>query len=222
VGFYLLPAWIQSFRQRFPDISATLRTDITARLAEGVIDGKIDLGFVEGEITPHPPLNILVLREIELCVVVGEGHPWWHAAEVSLEDLAGQPFIARPAGSHTRSWTDQVFSQHGISPTIVVEFDNPEAIKQAVAAGMGISILPDWAFAGAGSAVRGVPIGGVDLRRTLKLLWSESAPLKPAARAFLVHLADEFHVLTQLAAQGGEIHLPARSQYRASPNCRSS
>jgi DNA-binding transcriptional LysR family regulator len=219
VGIYLLPLWIQSFRQRFPEVSANLRTEITARLAAEVVDGKIDLGFVEGEISPEPPLNILVLREIELFVVVGEGHPWWDAREVSLTDLDGQTFIARPAGSHTRSWTDQLFSRHEISPQIVAEFDNPEAIKQAVAAGMGISILPDWAFTGSG--VRGVPIQGFDLRRTLKLLWSENKPLKPAARAFLAHLADTFPILAQLVAQGGEIFLPARQDYRASVDCRS-
>lgn len=219
VGVYLLPLWIQSFRQRYPEVSTNLRTDTTARLAAEVVDGKIDISFVEGEISPAPPLNIVVLREIELCVVVGEGHPWWNAQEVSLPELDGQAFIARPVGSHTRSWTDQLFARHGISPHIVAEFDHPEAIKHAVAAGMGISILPDWAFTGA--EVRGVPIAGFDLRRTLKLLWSENSPLKPATRAFLAHLTDTFPPLAQLVAQGGELFLPARQDYRASLNCRS-
>lgn len=220
VGIYLLPRWIQSFHRRFPQVSAQLHTGTTARLADDAIAGKVDLGFVEGEISSESPLKVLALREIELRVVVGAGHPWSGAPHVSISDLDGQAFIARAVGSHTRSWMDQLFNRHGVMPQIVAEFDNPEAIKQAVAAGMGISILPEWAFTGSGQGVRGVPIQGFDLRRTLKLLWSESAPMKPAVRAFLVHLADEFPALAQLAAQGGELYLPARSDYRASLNCR--
>jgi LysR family transcriptional regulator, transcriptional activator of the cysJI operon len=195
VGIYLLPRWIQTFRQSFPEVAISLRTGTTTELAGEIASGQIDLGFVEGEIAAQPPLKVLVLREIELCVVVGAVHPWWEAQEIALHDLDGQAFIARPAGSHTRAWTDQLFSHYGVAPRIVAEFDNPESIKQAVAAGMGISILPDWAFTAASAEVRGVPIQGFDLRRTLKLLWSGAAPPGPAQRAFIAHLRDQFPAL---------------------------
>lgn len=201
VGVYLLPRWLQSFRQRFPQVSTHVSSGNSSFLAGETAGGKLDLCFVEGEIGVEPPLELLALREVEMYVVVGEGHPWWERPEVSIEELSGQPFLARPAGSHTRSWTDRLFSRHGVIPKIAAEFDNPEAIKQAVAAGMGISILPDWVLDGAGAQVRKIPIHGVDLKRTLKLLWSGQAPLKPAARALLAHLAAELPALGQAGFQ---------------------
>jgi len=192
VGVYLLPGWMQAFRQRYEGISITLRTDTTAGIAGELQAGRLDLGFVEGEIAPQPPLNILTLQEIELRVVVGERHAWWEREQVEVAELGGQDFIARPGGSHTRSWTDQLFSRHNISPRIVAEFDNPEAIKQAVAAGMGIAILPEWNLRDGWSAVRAIPIQGLELRRTLKLLWSAEQPIKPGARAFLALLRGQF------------------------------
>lgn len=197
-GVYLLPGWMQTFRQQFAHISAHLRTDTTPVLAAEVAAGKIDLGFVEGEIEPEPRLNVLPLREIELRVAVGQGHPWWDAPGVSILDLDRQAFIARPAGSHTRAWTDQLFAQHGISPNRVAEFDHPEAIKQAVVAGMGISLLPDWAFTTSETAVRGIPIHGGQLRCSLKLLWAAHVPFKPPARAFLGYLSAQFPALDQM------------------------
>ena len=222
-GVYLLPAWIQSFRQRYPDITTVLRTDTTARIAEEVLKGGLELGLIEGELEPELPLRVLTLRDIELLVVVGAGHPWWDRSEVPLAALDGQAFIARLPGSHTRSWTEQLFSQNGIAPDIVAEFDNPEAIKRAVAAGLGISLLPDWSLSKEpdGGRIRGLPIRGATLHRTLKLLWSENQPFKMPAQAFLLHLTEEYPVLHQVLAFYGVASsaLPKRSEYRASLIC---
>ncbi len=146
MGVYLLPGWVQSFRERFPEVVVILKTDTTASIATGVLNGVLELGLVEGELSLVPPLNSIALQEIELFVVAGRQHKWWNSSEVPLPDLDGEAFIARPQGSHTRAWTDQLFNRNGIAPRIVVEFDNPEAILQAVAAGAGISLLPDWAI----------------------------------------------------------------------------
>lgn len=215
VGVYLLPRWLQSFQQRFPEVSSHLHTGTTTELSAGVTEGRLDLAFVEGEISAGPPLSVLALREIELYVVVGEGHPWWEREEISLAELSRQPFIARPQGSQTRAWTDQLFARQGIAPQMVAEFDNPEAIKRAVAGGMGISILPDWALVDSKAAgLSGVPIRGIDLRRTLKLLRSERTPLKPAAQAFLAHLSGDFPALAQLSFQE-----PGPREQRPDSNC---
>jgi DNA-binding transcriptional LysR family regulator len=196
-GVYLLPGWIQSFRKRFPAVMPLLRTATTAVIAAEVSGGRLDLGVIEGELASEPPLRVQPLREIELRLVVGENHPLWELAEAPITALDGQAFIARPPGSHTRAWTDQLFSQNSISPQIVAEFDNPEGIIHAVAAGLGISLLPDWVDLqmADGGKVRLIPIAGLALHRTLKLLWAEDRRLRPPAQAFLTHLSELFPVL---------------------------
>jgi LysR family transcriptional regulator, low CO2-responsive transcriptional regulator len=204
VGVYLLPGWVQTFRERFPEVVVTLNTDTTAGISAGVLNGLLDVGLVEGELSLTPPLNSIALQEIELFVVVGSKHKWWNSSEVPLSDLDGQAFIARTQGSDTRAWTDQLFTRNGISPRIVVEFDNPEAILQAVAAGAGISLLPDWAIPdrSAGARVRKIRVQGVRLNRTLRLIWSESRPLSLAAQAFLARLSEPFPIVSQLLGAG--------------------
>ena len=183
------------------------------------------MGFVEGELAVEPPLSALILHEIELFVIVNSDHPWTKRKQVEMQELHGHPFITRPQGSQTRSWIDQTLAQHGIQPRVVAEFDNPEAIMQAVASGMGISILPDWGLdehrSGARLKLKRLAIKDLSLRRTLKLIWNADAPFKPVSRAFLSHLADEFPQLTQIVAsdESLEIYLPRRDEYRASLNC---
>lgn len=204
VGVYLLPGWVQSFRERFPQVMVTLKTDITAGISTQVLDGRLDLGLVEGELSIASPLNSFPLQEIELHVVVGSKHKWWDEAEVALSNLDGQAFIARPQGSHTRAWTDQLFAHSGISPHIVAEFDNPEAILQAVAAGVGISLLPDWAVPDrlSGARVRKIRVQGARLNRMLSLIWNENRAFSSTAQAFLVHLSEPFPNLSRLLAAG--------------------
>ena len=157
-------------------------------------------------------------------MVIHRGHAWWSRQVVQLHELQDQAFISRPVGSHTRAWIDQALNDAGVQPHIVAEFDNPEAIKQAVASGMGITILPEWGLQeqSAGHDLRSLPVQGVDLRRTLKLVWNEEAPFKPAERAFLALLMDEFPQLTQLVtvADGLKAALPHREAYRASLTCK--
>jgi DNA-binding transcriptional LysR family regulator len=133
--------------------------------------------------------------------MIGEMHPWCDQSCVTPRALDGQPFIARTQGSQTRSWTEQIFARYGIAPRIVAEFDHPEAIKQAVAAGMGITILPEWVVANevaASSHLRALPIEGLDLQRTLKLIWNDIANWNAAQRVFLEYLSGVYPQIMSL------------------------
>lgn len=221
VGVYLLPGWVQSYRERFPQVIVTLITDTTAGISTQVLDGSLDLGLIEGELSIAPPLNSISLQEIELFVVVGSKHEWWHEVEVNLSNLDGQAFVARPPGSHTRAWTDQLFTRSGVSPRIVAEFDHPEAILQAVAAGVGISLLPDWAVPDnlAEAKVHKIHIHGARLNRTLRLIWAENRALSSATQAFLAHLSGPFPNLSQILAASQAAGLRLRDGDRAFENC---
>ncbi len=221
---YLLPGWIQRFHQRFGGLAISLQTDTTSGLLKGLVDGKLDLAFVEGELQLEPAINAIMLQEIRLFVVVGEKHPWAGRDTVRLHDLDGQAYISRPQGSQTRSWTDQIFHQYGIQPQMVAEFDNPESIRQVVASGLGFTILAEWGLGQeqAGARLHSLPIEGLDLRRTLKLVWASGGALKPVSRAFLTLLADQYPQLSQVTAGQGDpnLVLPGRESYRAAaPDC---
>lgn len=196
VSVYLLPEWLRGFRDKFPNLNIAVQTSITTDHVAGVLDHTLDIGFVEGELdrVQRKGLGYLVLRPVTLVVVVGTHHPWASRTSVTLEMLNNQPFITRQINSRTRVWLDSLFADHRVTPRIVAEFDNQEAIKQAVMSNMGVTILPDYAVVHEKIAglLHTLPVDGVDLQRELKLVYDAGAPFSPIARALLVHLSALF------------------------------
>jgi len=201
VGGYVVPGWVQSFQQRYPQVRASLRTDTTSHITEHLVGHALDIGVVEGEWVENWQVEKIVLQEIEHFVIVPASHPWAAEQAVPVRALQGQAFVTRSPGSQTRAWLDSIMALHGIAPNIVAEFDNPEAIKQAVNAGMGIAILPDYTVRHERQlgVLAALPVQDADLQRTMKLIWERGSPFRPVMRAFMTHLAGRFPQLINAA-----------------------
>lgn len=194
---YLVPDWIGAFQHRFPQLTVSLTTNVTTEIVAEVLDHTLELGFVEGELAADVRLDRVVLQEVEQLVIVGRGHPWFNRRTLSITHLQGQPFIARLRNSHTRAWLEQLLHKHDIVLNIVAEFANPEAIKRAVSAGMGISILPEYVVRHELTLdlIHALPLQDVSPRRSIKLIWEGSEPFSPITKAFLAHLSSQFPLL---------------------------
>jgi DNA-binding transcriptional LysR family regulator len=202
VGVYLLPDWVQAFRQHYPNLSVAVETSITPHIIAGLRSGKTDVGFIEGELDEAEPdgIGVLELETNEQFVIVGPKHPWWSRASVRLEDLTGQSMVMRQRNSQTRIWLDRELQAARISVNVAAEFDNVESIKRAVAKGKDIAILPDYAVRSEleMQMLRAVSVEGKPLLRTLKLVWSRSAFFTPVTRTFLRFLARYLPVLEKM------------------------
>jgi len=203
VSTYLLPNWLQRFRQRFPNFTVHLSTDVTPQIIQDVYQHKLDIGFVEGEIDTrqNPNLTVLPLQTIELYVIVGRGHEWCKRDEIHIEELGQQPFITRQRNSQTRIWLDDILNQHEIELNIVAEFDNPESIKNAVMSGMGITIMPNYSVSDQmqRKLLNMLPIAEIPLQRELKLVWDGSQRFSPITNTFLSTLTKDYpQLLKQL------------------------
>ena len=88
----------------------------------------------------------------------------------------------------------------GIARQIVAEFDHPESIKRAVAAGMGIAVLPDYALRDEleRETLHALTIDDLRLQRELKLVWDRSVPFNPITRTFLEMLSDTYPQLSEI------------------------
>ncbi len=191
---YLLPDWIGGFQQRFPNLTASLTTDVTSQIVSQVLNHTLDLGIVEGEPADDERLDRMMLREVDQMVIVGRGHPWFKRKMIPLEALNAQPFIARPPNSHTRAWMESLLQKHNVTLDIVAEFGNPEAIKRAVGAGLGITILPEYVVQHECrlDIMHALPIQNATLQRTIRLIWDKRAPFNPITRAFVSFLTGSF------------------------------
>lgn len=196
VGVYMLPNWVRTFTTKYPNLTVSLTTQTTSGVIENVLLGRCDLGIVEGEVDTSESnrLGVVVLQPLEWVVVVGSKYPWGHQGTVNLQDLKNMPFVTRQTESHTRLWLDSVFNKYDLSVSYVGEFDNPEAIKEAVMNHMGITILPTYAVAREVNMgyLKTIPIQDAELKRHLRLVWDKERPFSPVSRAFLSQLAEQY------------------------------
>lgn len=145
-------------------------------------------------------LGRIILRDVEMLLVVCPLHPFAGRASVAPQALNGEPFITRQPHSRTRIFIDRLMQHLGVSPRVVGEFDNPEAIKQSILAGIGVGILPEYAVrrevaAGTLAALR---LDGVPMQRQISLLYDTSRSLTPIANALLQELRRDFPALNAL------------------------
>lgn len=187
VSAYLLPEWVQMFRQRYPNLAVSAQTGTTPSIVNELRNGSLDLGAIEGELdSTERDLQQQALREFDQYVVVGRRHPWWGRSEVHLHELSGQPMVMRQSNSQTRIWLDHALREQSLTPRIIAELDNLESIKRMVMIGTGLTILPLYAVTAEQEvgALHPIPIAGRPLRRTLRLLWRATRPQSPVAYAF--------------------------------------
>lgn len=143
IAEYLLPELLGGFRREFPDVHVRLRVANTDAVVALVADSSIDLGIVEGEVQKQH-LVVEDCQQDELVVVVPNGHALASQPSVSAHDLLNYPFVQREDGSGTRSVIARYLIDHGLSEDQLqqpFELGSTEAIKGAVQAGMGVSIV---------------------------------------------------------------------------------
>jgi len=194
ISSYLLPEWIRAFRDKYPNLTPSVQTDVTPRTIADVLAGQLDLGFIEGELSGDVSerLGHVVLQDVPQRIVVGRAHEWWGRTNVSIHDLAEQAFVMRQQTSQTRIWLSAVLQAHDIFPRITGEFDNPEAIKHSTITGQCVTILPEYAVQKEVELdlLHVVRVDDFDLRRELKLIWDSDRVFPPVTRAFVAYLQD--------------------------------
>lgn len=193
IGTYILPVALTRFRCLRERLKVSLEIGNTAQIADGVVQNRLDFGFVAGPIERSELETRPVLAD-ELVLIVGLEHPWAGLTQVGPADLTGQPFISRERGSTMRLVAERELAKHGVRPAIVMEMNSTEAIKLAVARGAGISIVSEFAVAEPllSAPLHVLPIAGLDLHRDLVLFFHKDKHRTPSMNAFLAFVEDYF------------------------------
>ncbi len=143
IGEYFIPAIVGAYQSKFCDVKIRLNVANTNGILQMVENNQIDIGIVEGPVN-NKNLVTYVIWDDELVVVCAADHPLAGKQCVGAADLLGHPFIGREEGSGTREVMENYLISQGLDSeqlNIIMEFGSPESIKNAVAAGLGISIL---------------------------------------------------------------------------------
>lgn len=141
IGVYLLPEVFVRFRQAYPGIAMHLEIANSEVIRQRLADGAIDVGLTEGEVESDGALESAVFMEDELVAVASPGHPLTRRPAVPAADLCREPFVVRETGSGTKSVVERALAGQGLSVRPVMSLGSTEAIKRAVAAGVGVAVV---------------------------------------------------------------------------------
>ncbi|MFC8710806.1 MULTISPECIES: LysR family transcriptional regulator [unclassified Streptomyces] len=170
IAEYLLPGWLIALRARRPDTAVSLLAGNSAVVAERLLAGEADLGFVEGVSVP-PGLDSVVIAHDRLTVVTAPGHPWARRRRpLEAAELAATPLILRETGSGTRQVLDAALG--GLARPLI-ELSSTTAVKAAAVSGAGPAVLSELAVGDELTLRRlvTVPVRDVALRRDLRAVW---------------------------------------------------
>jgi DNA-binding transcriptional LysR family regulator len=170
IAEYLLPGWLIALRAQRPDTAVSLHAGNSTVVAERLLGGEADLGFVEGVSVPAG-LDSVVVAHDRLIVVTAPGHPWARRRRaLGAVELADTPLILREKGSGTRQVLDAALG--GLARPLI-ELSSTTAVKASVASGAGPAVLSELALGEELSARRlvEIPLEGVRLSRDLRAVW---------------------------------------------------
>jgi DNA-binding transcriptional LysR family regulator len=208
IGIYMLPEVLGKFKTHYPGIEISLSITNKEQVLRHLLAAASDIGFVGPPIL-FPELATEEYMEDELVLIVSPHHRLANREIVTARELTEEVFILREKGSGTREIMEEELRRAGIALRHAMELGSTEAVKQAVAANLGVSIVSTDAVTqevllGRLCTVR---IADLNLRRRLFLVYPKKLPLSPAAKEFRRFLL-EHH--TAEAASGTPAIIPAK------------
>jgi DNA-binding transcriptional LysR family regulator len=167
---YQLGAPLRQLRKRFPNAQIRVTVGVTEEMVAGLLDRRFDLALISLPVA-EDKLKLTPLFDEELLVVRpatsngGSGH----IGTIRSSELADVPFLLYPKRSNVRLVIDRFFEEIGVTPPVVMEADDTEAIKRLVESGFGYSILPEHALRGSSHFFQKFRVAGHRLTRSLAL-----------------------------------------------------
>lgn len=137
---YFIPRLLGSFCQLYPGIEISLQVTNHEGILERMTTNQDDL-YIMSQIPEHLDINYEAFLENPLVVLAPVNHPLAGERNIPISKLTNEPFIMREPGSGTRRAVQELFDKEDVKVKVKLELGSNEAIKQAIAGGLGISIL---------------------------------------------------------------------------------
>lgn len=152
---------LERFSARFPGVRIDVRMENSSQLLDLVASHRVDLALATlTEAVPEFLCRHLVDQNV--LVIVNEGHPWWDRDSVSVDELEGKTFVLREERSMTRQLFERGLSRASVNIVPRFVLGSREAVKEAVAAGLGAGIVLSREL-GFDRRLRGIPVTGADM-----------------------------------------------------------
>jgi DNA-binding transcriptional LysR family regulator len=185
-SLYLLPKLLLEYRRRHPQIKIEVFRNISEKIPSEVLERNLDFGFLSFD-PMHPSLQSLEVHRDELVLVVPPKHHLAGRKQVMVKDLGNEQFVAHNVKTPARTRIFDFFAQHRTPLNICIELATLETIKEFVKLEVGLAILPRLAVEEeikSGELIE-VPVKGMKIEKTLRLVYRREQTLSHAAKSFL-------------------------------------
>lgn len=195
---YALPTVISAFRSQHPGIHFVLKQGLIKNLIDSVLNAEMDLAFVTPVPTNHKDVTGHILFTERMMALIPTAHPYAAATKLGLDQLRNDPFVLFRSGMFLRKIVDDACRQMGFQPKVAFEGEEIETIKGLVAAGLGVTILPEITLVDSvpKEAVR-VAIAEPVITRTVGVIVPNHRDISPSEEVFLQFLIQFFARINQ-------------------------
>jgi len=189
---YFVPRLLGPFCQMYPGIDIALQVTNHERILSRMSENLDDL-YVLSQIPEHLDITYHQFLANPLVVLAPVDHPLAKEKNIPISRLSGEPFIMREPGSGTRSSVQTLFDEHGVSVKVRLELGSNEAIKQAIAGGLGISVLSRHTLGldGATNQITILDVQGFPISRHWYVAYPAGKQLSVVARTFFEYLLEK-------------------------------
>jgi DNA-binding transcriptional LysR family regulator len=145
VGPYNILPMVKRYRTLFPRIRLAISVGDSRQIVESILDHRDDVGVMLHAVNDHRVYCIPYRRQA-LIVFASTSHPLADLKTMTLTDLEGQEFVLREQGSQTRSIFESGLAAAGVRVRSSLEVGSREAVREAVAQGLGLGVVAKTAF----------------------------------------------------------------------------
>lgn len=195
---HLLPTVISAFKKEYPNVAFHLRQGSYNYLIDSVKKRELNLAFLG----PLPPkddsINTSILFTENFSVLLPSNHPFAKREKLQLIDLRNDDFILFPEGYVLKKIAVEACKTAGFTPKISSEGEDMDAIKGLVAAGIGVTLLPESSFYDSTPRFTvKIPIETPIIRRTVGIISPATRELSPSEKVFHQFVTRFFSILGQ-------------------------
>lgn len=190
---YVLPRVISDFREGYPQAKFTLKQGSYRYLIDSVIKGNINMALIGPLPMNEKKIKGETLFIEKLVALLPESHPLALKKSLFLNELQGNPFILSPKGYVLRDLVMKACKLHGFEPEVAFEGKDTDAIKGLVAAGLGITLIPEICLIDSlpRFTVK-LPLEEPSVTRTVGVIVPTDRELMPTEKLFYQYLKNIF------------------------------
>ncbi len=190
---YIIPRFLGLLKESDPAIRVHIRMGDSEETIQAILGDQAEMGIV-GKRSPDRRLKVEPLWQDRLVLAVPAGHSWAKRTSVSSAEIAGAPFVLRERGSGTRNALEECLAKQGGQPldsfNVACEMGSSEAVKEAVLAGLGVSVLSIHAIERElnQGLLAAVPVEDCAIERRFYLIYRKQFRPMKRHRQFLVRI----------------------------------